>query len=453
MKTISLPIQNKINIKEMQKRHSPCYRYCYNRWLDGLNEKEIRELCKDKFKIGSWFVQSIIKDSQSLFKAQNKDFTPKEIIDELIKKKKKKVIFGGKKNLKDYIEGKIDKETFKDNRLIPIISIGEAPQKGNRLFTLDIINNNQIIFKPSRTQHITIQLPKLRNNIKKDLYRLEELANEKRIPFMVKLTEEKIDISFDETIHNLHNLEEYNSSRVLGIDLNPNYCGISILEFKENKEFKVLFKECIDISKLNVKSGESSKHQKSKDIVNKRNFEVFEVVKHIVNQAKYYKCAKVIIEDLNLQPKNNKKGKNFNRLVNNVWNRTRFTSNLKKWCRIYGIELVEVNCAYSSFVGNVQYGNDVDCPDMVASSIEIARRGYRKFNKEWFYPVKKNDDNLMKLWKQELDWSSLSWKELFGKFKESRMKYRFSLKVEDNLSLKLLRLGSYKSNINIYSFI
>lgn len=54
-------------------------------------------------------------------------------------------------------------------------------------------------------------------------------------------------------------------------------------------------------------------------------------------------------------------------------------------CNIYGVEFIEVNACYSSFVGNFCYGSD-SIPDMIASSIEIARRGYKKFSKEWFYP-------------------------------------------------------------------
>lgn len=54
---------------------------------------------------------------------------------------------------------------------------------------------------------------------------------------------------------------------------------------------------------------------------------------------------------------------------------------LKKWCKIYGIELVEVNLAYSSVIGNLQYCKEYHVLDMVGSSIELARRGYKKFEK------------------------------------------------------------------------
>lgn len=80
-----------------------------------------------------------------------------------------------------------------------------------------------------------------------------------------------------------------------------------------------------------------------------------------------------------------KKQKDFNRLCCNKWRRAQVASHLKTLCSTYGIELVEVNCAYSSLVGNLNYG-DLTTPDMVAASIEIARRSYKKFFKGWFYP-------------------------------------------------------------------
>lgn len=54
-------------------------------------------------------------------------------------------------------------------------------------------------------------------------------------------------------------------------------------------------------------------------------------------------------------------------------------------CNTFGVELVNVNAAYSSIIGNFIHGSDI-CPDMVAASIEIARRAYKKFQKGWIYP-------------------------------------------------------------------
>lgn len=69
----------------------------------------------------------------------------------------------------------------------------------------------------------------------------------------------------------------------------------------------------------------------------------------------------------------------------NSWDRCLFESKLKMLSKLHGYEFIEVNAAYSSIVGNIMYSNDVT-PDMVAASIEIARRGFKKYQKSWFYP-------------------------------------------------------------------
>lgn len=91
-------------------------------------------------------------------------------------------------------------------------------------------------------------------------------------------------------------------------------------------------------------------------------------------------------------------------MCNNVWNRDLVINKLKMLGSIHGFEVIQVNPAYSSFVGNLAYG-DSSTPDMVASSIEIARRGYKKFQKGWFYP-NLNLDELDEQWKQTLIRSS-----------------------------------------------
>ena len=167
MKTIKLPIQNKIDTDEIRRVYSSCFRFCYNRLLEGKSEKEIREIIKDRklfLLLDTWFVQSAIRDA-------------KDQVDSQKKLKIEKCIFGGKKNWFDYIEGRITKEEFKNNRLRLVSSIGEAPQKGNRKFKLDVINSNSIIFKPRQGVKTVLQLPKLRKNIKKELCRLEIFIN------------------------------------------------------------------------------------------------------------------------------------------------------------------------------------------------------------------------------------------------------------------------------------
>jgi len=132
----------------------------------------------------------------------------------------------------------------------------------------------------------------------------------------------------------------------------------------------------------------------------KRKYELIKVCYKIDVLMNIWKCSNMVIEDLVIRSSDKGKGKEFNRLCNNVWCRHLIKNKLNMLANIHGYKLIEVNPAYSSFIGNLLFGN-YNTPDMVASSIEIARRGYKKYVKSWFYPkfdVKPKDEQ----WKQTL---------------------------------------------------
>lgn len=102
-----------------------------------------------------------------------------------------------------------------------------------------------------------------------------------------------------------------------------------------------------------------------------------------MNICEVWHVGKLVVE--NLKFKNTKKfwSKDLNRLCRNQFRFGIVKSHLQTLCNTYGVEYVEINAAYSSIIGNFKHGS-VTCPDMIAASIEIARRGYRKFEKGWF---------------------------------------------------------------------
>jgi len=432
MKTIKLPIN--INIFEEQRVFSSCIRYSYNRLKEG------RDLISIEYQIKTmpYFsnLLTVYKIRCAIYKAQD-----------LIKTGQEKHIFGGKYNFIQRYKNKITKEKYKENRLMPLYIIGENTPYGNRNFKLDM-ENNQIIYKKDRKEHIQIQLPKLRKNIKTELFELQRLCGLKQEKYSIDLTNKHICISFDETILKKNIKRQIKENRILGIDLNPNYMGISILEFNKSNEFKVIYKEAIDLSELTKKSGKSSDSKESKYLVNKKNHEIFQINQRIINLCIQYQVKSLAYEDLNMESEN-KGSRNYNRLVNNIWNRTVMIKNLQKWCNIYKIKTIDVNPVYSSFIGNVNYG-DKNTPDMIAASIEIARRAYKKFTKGWFYPERLPESLILNLWKKDGVDISGNWKELFLRIKNLKVKYRVSLK--DCNPLRVFSLSSKKSKINIYTY-
>jgi hypothetical protein len=382
-------------------------RVAFNRFQDGLEEKEIRAYCNSRFNTNSWIIQCAIKDATALYKMNGN----------------KHILFGGKYNLRQYLRGRIDKDTFKYLRMRPICSQGQKNNNGNRLFTFDL-ENQRIVYKPNRNRHVDIQFLPMKRKIANELAKVQELANQNKITITVNLTDKYVWLTYDESLICDAEFKQLQAKRILGIDMNPNYVGLSVIEFGKHDEFKVLYKQVFDLSKLTISSGKASTDTKSKYLTNKIKHETIAIAHEISKLVNVWKCKTVSIEDLSIKSKDHKKGKWFNRLCNNKWKRNLFVSKLKMLANLHKFDLVEINPAYSSIVGNIAYGNE-NTPDMVAASIEIARRAYKKYEKGWFYPrfnIQFRDEQ----WKQTLG-SVEDWKGLFRKIKETKLKYRFQL--------------------------
>ena len=407
MKTVKLQISNNPNVLEYMRIFGSMVRIAFNRFQDGYSEKQTTEYLNARFVANCWVIRSAVKEAHTLFDAQGQ----------------RHIIFGGKWNLKRYLKGLITKEQFKLNRLMPLCSIGEYQFKGNRLIDFDL-PSNRVVYKPSRGVCKEIRFCPVKKKLAHELSVVQELVEQKKMPVTVKFTEKYLYLTYDESLIYNEAYKGLQFNRVLGIDMNPNYIGVSVIEFDKNDEFKVLHKEVYDLTALTKSSGKASNDKKSKYFTNKLKHETLAIAHKINRLVDYWKCSKLAVEDLNIKVSNKQKGKAFNRLCHNRWERQLFVNKLKMLAGIHRYELVEVNPAYSSIVGNFAYGNE-NTPDMIAASIEIARRAYKKFEKGWFYP-KFNVERTDEQWKQTLS-GVKTWKDLFRKVKEAKLKYRFLL--------------------------
>ena len=429
-------------IQDYMKQYSSAQHFVYNRIQDNKSQKDIKQQVKQLNNVNlldSWFVQCIFYD------------IPK--VD--------KVIFGGKKNYFQRLKNNISKEQFKLKRLSPIYSIGEVVNKsvkGNRKFHIEQDLEN-ILFKPNKLTKINLQLIGL-NKRKQILSKLYQKQERKEIKIAYKLDLEYIYIIFEET--DIYNYEtKFIKNRVLSLDLNPNYIGWSLVDWKSEAEFNVIKSGVYSIKKLNDKDfnlknkGYNSDSKERKYISDKRNFETIQIVKNIVDKSIYYKCQIISIEDLNIKTSDKELGKRFNKLVNNSWCRNTFVNNLTKRCNIHNIKLLKVKSEYSSFIGNFLYRH-LNLPDMVLASIEIGRRGYEFYN-QYISKIKEIKKNIIrpnlsmfnKLYLKSLEEFKLQpiYKdliELYNFFKKSKLKYRLSI---DDFNLQFSRFTSSKSYI------
>ena len=429
-------------IQDYMKQYSSVQHFVYNRINECKSQKDIKQQIKTLNNINlldSWFIQCSFYD------------IPK--VD--------KVIFGGKKNYFQRLKNNISKEQFKLKRLSPIYSIGEIVNKsvkGNRKFHIEQDLEN-IIFKPNKLTKINLQLIGL-NKRKQILSKLYQKQERKEIKIAYKLDLEYIYVIFEEI--DIYNYDtKFIQNRVLSLDLNPNYIGWSIVDWKSESEFNVIKSGVYSIKKLNDKDfnlknkGYSSESNERKHISDKRNFETLQIVKNIVNKSIYYKCQIISIEDLSIKSSDKELGTKFNKLVNNSWCRNTFVNNLTKRCNIHNIKLLKVRPEYSSFIGNFLY-RSLNLPDMVLASIEIGRRGYEFYN-QYISKTKDIKKNIVrpnltmfnKLYLKSLEEFKLQpiYKdliELYYFFKKSKLKYRLSI---DSFNLQFSRFTSDKSYI------
>ena len=207
-------------------------RFAFNRFQDGVKQREIYQLINEKFECNCHLKNSALRSANGLFTLS----------------KDKKVHFG--KFLK-FQRGLISKDELKDSKNTGIISEGEMNQKGNRLFKIDV-ENNCFIYKRACKEHYGLKIvEKLSDKRRTILQKLEVLMSEKKIPVTIRLKKDHIYISYEETIvEKEKQFKDLFKNRVLGIDLNPNYFGISIIEFDYQDKYHVIHKEVIDLNEL-----------------------------------------------------------------------------------------------------------------------------------------------------------------------------------------------------------
>ena len=398
--TMKIPHNGDVSaLLSFRKEQSKVYRLAYKMVSRGLTELQIRHDLK-KLNIGvnvdSWLIQSAIKKATGQFKA---DFELDQINGTDVAGKR---IFGGKKNFYDRLNGKISQEEFRTNRIENFKSIGEAPRKGNRKASF---NTDSITIKPKQGIKVEIPLPSLRGKFKQNYDKIVELTSLKKMPVTVEVNESFIYLSFDANfLKDEKRVKAPIKGRHLGVDLNPNYIGVSFYDQR---------KAIIDTRLYNFKSltGKNINHDKLKH-------EIREVAIQIGKMAQHYQLEYLFVEELKFKQGDKNKGKNFNRLTSSQFLYKEFIRMLSKYGKV-----VEVNAAYTSTIGNIM--ND-QYPDPIAASMEVARRGIESRvvkGSNAFYPPMVSHSKLQNRWKEEEVPEFETWIELHNWLKTG-VRYR-----------------------------
>ena len=211
-------------ILEYMNQYTHVFRVAYNKLYNQEKIKQVDLLKLNNISLlDSWWIASAMIDAKMLYN----------------RFKTQKVIFGGKQNFLKRCKHQIDKDTFNLNRLSNLSSIGEKKSgtksvHGNRKFKLT-----------ADLKHVTLKLKnkKVKLNLignysKNLLYKLSQVYKHQILddtPLTYKIDTTYIYITFDETIVLSSKLNLISvTNRVLSLDLNPNYIGWSITDWKSS---------------------------------------------------------------------------------------------------------------------------------------------------------------------------------------------------------------------------
>ena len=427
-------------------------------------------------------IERLLKENN--FKTKREKKTKYRIINKLSylnRTKNKEIVFGNKKLLQEVTkfsysnpikyEEKL-KEFQNKRNSYPICSIGEAPQKSNRKYGFDF-ENKSLIFKPNKDTKIKLEF----NCSKKQYFHLCLLQKKiGEMPITILLDNKFVYIVFDEEKLFGYEFDEKNckldlkshplserkkiyhkwfkeqlerkhqnkiSKRYASVDLNPEFIGFVI---KDKDSNKIILKRCYDLHRLNTSLKLSSKDKKQLKQNNKRKYEICQIWKQIFDLCVHYKVGNFVIEDLNFKKEIiNFRNKKSNKKVKSLWYKTLTINLIEKYCKSLGIEKIEINPAYSSFVGNLVY----EYFDPISSALEICRRGmmkYEKGNKEQFGNIDSmNQEKLNYLLGENALLEEITIPKLFKLC--SKSKYR---NVLDKTKMKEKVLCSHKSKIILY---
>lgn len=412
-----ITIKKRHNIKdpifdELLKKYNNIVRYSYNRIIkDGITklsdlEKYVKSNMNNINGMDASWIKSAVKKSTEL-QTENK------------------LYFGGKSKFFKRKFSKINSY----NKDSPMEMRGSSNDRGNRKAKLD---GNNFILKPYKSLEFNIKL-KLSRNEKRMLGIIQEESKLSKNYFNFEIDKDYIWISFNEPVIEKHSFKK---DRYLGIDLNPNWIALSIIDID-----KEVHKELVDLRELN-------KLSKSK-----KEYELSILNKHIVSICKGYNVEYVCVEDLSIKSSNKGLGKRYNKLLNNDWNRNYLVNNLIKWLNINSIKNLMVNPFYTSFIGQVK---NIEDYDSLAASKEVAWRGYL-MNKG----IKVNEyvNNFLSglvttHWKEMLP-DINTFREMYDFFKtqkKSKNSYRFLFSDVEKQKWSSLRLKSHKSMIDLIRF-
>jgi IS605 OrfB family transposase len=242
------------------------------------------------------------------------------------------------------------------------------------------------------------------------------LAFEKKINLTFRLNDETLHVTFDPDDLPNHPQRRHPiraiPGRALGIDLNPNWIGLSVASNAENAS-KIEDTELLEraLVKLDIALDASPETVRET---------LAAVCDRAISMARKHRCGTIVLEKGLGKLRSSGKNRSLNRLLN-YWARTVFVQMLTRRARLAGIEVLEVWAGYSSTIGNLAF----DAPDACASATEIARRGIARLAGIKDVLPALEEGCVSRLWKNGRVPAELgSWQDVHRSIKAAKIGYR-----------------------------
>jgi IS605 OrfB family transposase len=304
---------------------------------------------------------------------------PTKYIDSAIYKAKqyptdKPVVFGGRrlfeKLCKDHLTGKVRerlKKQWKEQRQGTLISIGSKADKGNRLTRFEDLNGQL---------HLRITTGK-REFMDAKVLREPSNSKDKWLTFMAMLLESwQTQNYFAYTVElKLRDGEVYGSvsfelptpevkytkeNGVIAIDINASPIHLAIAEVSKTGE--LLSYQTISLHHFLGLSQNSKDHQEW-------------ILAHKIVNLAIQKNKAIAIENLRKLKKGMRgDGKATLRKILHNWNAKKFLQKLKRVAMLKGVEVIEINPAYTSVIGMLKYAPQLNIDKDIAGAYVIGRR-------------------------------------------------------------------------------
>ena len=369
MQTISVPYtctdQARGRLTDVCRVYGAAVRTAYAnaRRTDGsaLRQKELRDLVKARFSplqiTDAWLLHCATLEGMDLRKVRPDG----------------RLVFGGRPQLERRSKGLISREAWRETRLRPLCSRGDKTQAGNRHFRLS--PDASICTLSVYGRPVVLRLAAMRGKAGEILRQVAGLAAAKAINLTFRLDGTRLHVTLDPADLPAHpeRLAPVSAvpGRALGIDLNPDWIGLSVVEVADSADPTDLrHARLLDHRLLRLAVPPDARAEQVREILAGAAGEALAL-------ARAWGCGEAVLEKGLGKLRSAGRNRRLNRLLNH-WARRVFGAMLARRAGLAGIGLREVWGGYSTTIGNMAF----PAPDACASAAEIARRGIsaaRKF--------------------------------------------------------------------------